>query len=97
MGVTVKDADSFFAAEDFDRGISHSMRLLCAIKEKNRMTFHEARSWGYLPCLLDVPRNSQQSAFAGLLSCSPCYCTKVSNIVLILCAIKDLPQYLQRF
>lgn len=44
-----------------------------------KMPFHEVRTWGYLPCLLDVPRNSQQSAFAGLLSCSPCYCTKVSN------------------
>ena len=36
LGVTVKDADSFFAAEGFDRGISHSMRLLCDIKEKNK-------------------------------------------------------------
>lgn len=36
LGVTVKDADSFFAVEDFDRGISHSMRLLCDIKEKNK-------------------------------------------------------------
>lgn len=36
LGVTVKDADSFFAAEGFDRGMSHSMRLLCDIKEKNK-------------------------------------------------------------
>ena len=36
LGVTVKDADSFFAAEGSDRGISHSMRLLCDIKEKNK-------------------------------------------------------------
>ena len=36
LGVNVKDADSFFAAEGFDRGISHSMRLLCDIKEKNK-------------------------------------------------------------
>ena len=36
LGVTVKDADSFFAAEGFDRGISHSMRLLCDIKENNK-------------------------------------------------------------
>ena len=36
LGVTVKDADYFFAAEGFDRGISHSMRLLCDIKEKNK-------------------------------------------------------------
>ena len=36
LGVTVKDADSFFAAEGFDLGISHSMRLLCDIKEKNK-------------------------------------------------------------
>ena len=36
LGVTVKDADSFFAAEGFDRGISHSMRLLYDIKEKNK-------------------------------------------------------------
>lgn len=36
LGVTVKDADSFFAAEGLDRGISHSMRLLCDIKEKNK-------------------------------------------------------------
>ena len=36
LGVTVKDADSFFAAEGFDRGVSHSMRLLCDIKEKNK-------------------------------------------------------------
>ena len=36
LGVTVKDADSFFAAEGFDQGISHSMRLLCDIKKKNK-------------------------------------------------------------
>lgn len=36
LGVTVKDADSFFAAEGSDRGISHSMRLLSDIKEKNK-------------------------------------------------------------
>jgi len=36
LGVTVKDADSFFAAEGFDRCISHLMRLLCDIKEKNK-------------------------------------------------------------
>lgn len=36
LGVTVKDADSFLAAEGFNRGVSHSMRLLCDIKEKNK-------------------------------------------------------------
>lgn len=36
LGVTVNDADSFFAAEGFERGISHSRHLLCDIKEKNK-------------------------------------------------------------
>jgi len=36
LGVTVKDTDSFFAAEGADRGVSHSMRLICNIMDKNR-------------------------------------------------------------
>lgn len=36
LGVTVKDADSFFAAEGMDRGITHSMRILSELKSKNR-------------------------------------------------------------
>jgi len=36
LGVTVKDADSFFAAEGMDRGITHSMNILRELKSKNR-------------------------------------------------------------
>lgn len=36
LGVTVKDADSFFAAEGPDRGVSHSVHLICNIMDKNR-------------------------------------------------------------
>lgn len=36
LGVTVKDADSFFAAEGMDRGITHSMNILNELKSKNR-------------------------------------------------------------
>ena len=36
MGVTVKDADSFFCAEGVDRGITHSMDILRELKNKNR-------------------------------------------------------------
>ena len=36
LGVTVKDADSFFGAEGMDRGITHSMDILRELKNKNR-------------------------------------------------------------
>lgn len=36
LGVTVKDADSFFCAEGVDRGITHSMDILRELKNKNR-------------------------------------------------------------
>lgn len=36
LGVTVKDADSFFGAEGMDRGITHSMDILYELKKKNR-------------------------------------------------------------
>lgn len=36
LGVTAKDADSFFAAEGMDRGITHSMNILRELKSKNR-------------------------------------------------------------
>ena len=41
--------------------------------------FLVAHLLGFLSCFLDVLRNTRQPAFDGLLSCSPYYCTNVSN------------------